>query len=61
MGRRTLLLIVALVIAAVGTVLIFSFVKNAENEALEGQEPVEVLVATQQVASSTTAGPVSRR
>jgi len=59
MGRRTLLLIAALAIAAVGTVLIFAFVKNAETEALEGQEPVEVLVATQQVASGTSAADAS--
>ena len=59
MGRRTLLLIAALAIAAVGTVLIFAFVRSAENRAIEDAEPVEVLVATQQVTSGTTAADAS--
>jgi pilus assembly protein CpaB len=59
MGRRTVLLIAALVVAALGTTLIFVYVNNAEARAVEGAEPVEVLVATQQVNPGTTAGAAS--
>lgn len=59
MGRRTLLLIAALVVAALGTVLIFLYVNNLEEDALDGAAPVEVLVATQQVAPGTTAADAS--
>jgi pilus assembly protein CpaB len=59
MGRRTLLLIAALVVAALGTVLIFVYVQNVENEAIADQAPVEVLVATQQVAAGTSAADAS--
>ena len=45
MGRRTLLLVAALVVAALGTLLIFGYVRNADNRALKDQQPVEVLVA----------------
>jgi pilus assembly protein CpaB len=55
MGRRTLLLIAALVVAALGTVLIFVYVQSIQNEVDEGQEPVTVLVATEQVTAGTTA------
>ncbi|MCZ3387388.1 MAG: Flp pilus assembly protein CpaB [Actinomycetia bacterium] len=59
MGRRTLLLIAALVVAALGTVLIFLYVNNLEEEAIGAAEPVDVLVATQQVAPGTTAADAS--
>ena len=59
MGRRTLLLIAALVVAALGTVLIFVYVQNVKNDAEGGAEPVEVLVATQEVSAGTTASDAS--
>lgn len=59
MGRRTFLLIAALVVAALGTVLIFLYVNNLEEDAIEGAAPVEVLVATQQVAAGTNAADAS--
>lgn len=59
MGRRTLLLIAALVVAALGTVLIFIYVQNADNRAAEDATPVEVLVATSNVAAGTTAATAS--
>ncbi len=59
MGRRTLLLIAALVIAAVGTVLIFVYVRSADERAQADAEPVEVLVATQEVPAGTTASEAS--
>jgi pilus assembly protein CpaB len=59
MGRRTLLLIAALVVAALGTILIFVYVRNADERAQADAEPVEVLVATKQVTVGTTAGAAS--
>jgi pilus assembly protein CpaB len=43
-----------LVLAALATVLIFLWVSGINDRALEGQEPVEVLVVTQSVAAGTT-------
>ncbi len=59
MGRRTFLLIAALVVAALGTVLIFLYVNNLKNEVNDGAQLVEVLVATQQVTPGTTAADAS--
>jgi pilus assembly protein CpaB len=59
MGRRTVLLIAALVVAALGTVLIFVYVKNADDRAQADAAPVDVLVATQDVAAGTTAADAS--
>ena len=59
MGRRTLLLIAALVVAALGTVLIFVYVKNADDRAQADAAPVDVLVATQGVDAGTTAADAS--
>jgi pilus assembly protein CpaB len=49
MGRRTILLITALVVAALGTALVFLYVRSADDRALAGQEQVQVLFATQQI------------
>lgn len=59
MGRRTVLLIVALIVAALGTVLIFLYVQNIKNEAYDDATLVSVLVATDQVSSGTTASEAS--
>jgi pilus assembly protein CpaB len=59
MGRRTLLLIAALVVAALGTILIFVYVRNADERAQADAQPVEVLVATKQVTTGTTAADAS--
>jgi pilus assembly protein CpaB len=59
MGRRTLLLIAALVVAALGTVLIFVYVNGADARAQADAQPVQVLVATQQVTPGTTASAAS--
>jgi pilus assembly protein CpaB len=59
MGRRTLLLIAALVVAALGTALVFIYVNNADNRANEDATLVKVLVATQDVAAGTTAADAS--
>lgn len=54
MSRRTVLLIAAIALAALATVLIFLWVRGIDDRALEGQEPVQVLVVTQSVAAGTT-------
>jgi pilus assembly protein CpaB len=54
MGRRTLLMLAALVVAALGTVLVYLYVQGLENEYAAGQEPVQVLVAGTTIAAGTT-------
>ena len=49
MGRRTLLLVAALLLAALGTSLVFVYVGNVDARAREGQTPVEVWVATKEI------------
>jgi pilus assembly protein CpaB len=55
MGRRTILLIAALVVAALGTVLVFLYAHNANNRAVQNQSPVQVLVAKNLIAAGTSA------
>ena len=55
MGRRTLLLLVALVVAAAGTTMVFLYVNGVNDRALADQKPVQVLVATAPIATGTTA------
>ncbi len=59
MGRRTLLLIAALVVAALGTVLVFLYANNARNEGLANQELVSVLVAKSKIEVGTTGAAAS--
>jgi pilus assembly protein CpaB len=54
MGRRTILLIAAIVVAALGTVLVFLYAQGANDRATADNKPVDVLVATAQIASGTT-------
>jgi pilus assembly protein CpaB len=54
-GRRVALLISAIVIAAIGTTLVYLYAKNANDRALADQNPVSVLVATQTISAGTTA------
>ena len=54
MGRRTLLLIAALVVAALGTVLVWMYANNANNEAQQGQQLVQVLVAKTKIDAGTS-------
>lgn len=46
MGRRTILLIVAVLVAATGTALVFLYVQGVKQAAAAEQEMVEVLAAT---------------
>ena len=54
MGRRTILLIAALVVAALGTVLVFLYAQGANDRATADNKPVDVLVASSQIASGTS-------
>lgn len=54
MSRRVALLIAALLVAALGTALVFVYVNNADDRALEDKSPVSILVAKNQIDSGTT-------
>lgn len=54
MGRRTVLLIVAALIAALGTFLVFLYVQGADSRAQADQKPVEVLQAVTQINPGET-------
>lgn len=54
MSRRVVLLIAALLVAALGTALVFVYVNGADDRALEDKQPVSILVAKNQIASGTT-------
>jgi pilus assembly protein CpaB len=49
MGRRTILLIVAVVVAVVGSGMVFLYVKGADDRAKQAQAPVAVLKAVAQL------------
>lgn len=46
MGRRTVLMLVAILVAALGSTLVFLYVQGINDRAIADQQPVEVLVAT---------------
>jgi pilus assembly protein CpaB len=50
MGRRTVLLIVAVVIALLGAGLVFLYVQGLENDSVADQAPRRVLVATELIS-----------
>ncbi len=54
MGRRTVLLIVAALIAALGTSMVFLYVRGADTRAEAGQSPVKVLKAVTQIDAGET-------
>jgi pilus assembly protein CpaB len=49
MGRRTVILVVALVIALIGSAMVYLYVRGADARAQAKQEPVEVLKAVAQI------------
>ncbi|MFZ0324285.1 MAG: Flp pilus assembly protein CpaB [Actinomycetes bacterium] len=55
MGRRTVLLIAAVVVAALGVTLIFLYVNGAQSRAYKDAELLQILVATENIAAGTTA------
>jgi pilus assembly protein CpaB len=54
MGRRTVLLIVAALIAALGTGMVFLYVRGADSRAEANQQPVQVLKAVSQIDPGET-------
>lgn len=54
MGRRTVLLVAAIVVAALGTTLIYFYVNRTDERALKDQQPVNVLVAKTIIRAGTT-------
>jgi pilus assembly protein CpaB len=54
MGRRTILLIVAVLIAALGSAMVFLYVRSADERATAAQAPVEVLKAVAQINAGET-------
>lgn len=60
MGRRTVLLVVAVLIAALGTSLVFVYANNANDRALADQKPVEVLFAKTAIAPGVSASDASK-
>ncbi len=53
MGRRTILLIAAILVAALGTGLVWLYADRADDAAMADQAPVEVLVAKVDIAAGT--------
>jgi pilus assembly protein CpaB len=54
MGRRTILLVVAALVAVIGSSMVFLYVKGADARARSGQEPVSVLKAVAQIEPGET-------
>lgn len=55
MGRRVALLTAAIVIAAIGTTLVYLYAKQANDRAIAEAQPVDVLVATALIPAGTSA------
>jgi Flp pilus assembly protein CpaB len=53
MGRRAIVLLVALVLAGLAAWAVWNYLQNVENEIIEGQEIVEVYRAGQAIAEGT--------
>ena len=56
MGRRTVLLIAAVVVAALGVTLIFLYVSGIQSRANDDAKLLQILVATEDIPAGTTAG-----
>ena len=54
MGRRTVLLIVAALVAVLGSGMVYLYVRGADDRAKESQAPVEVLKAVGQIEAGET-------
>lgn len=54
MGRRTILLVASIMVAALGTFLVFMYANKAQTAAAAGQEPVEVLVAKDAIPAGSS-------
>jgi pilus assembly protein CpaB len=60
MKRRLLIIVLALILAAVGTSGVIAYVRGANARAIAGMKAVSVLVAQKKIASGTTAGAAMR-
>src|SRR3954465_14663154 len=60
MARRPLLLVAAVLVAAVGTALIFLYVNGVNDRAVADQSPQRVRVAKTQIAAGTTAADAAK-
>ncbi|MGZ4649716.1 MAG: RcpC/CpaB family pilus assembly protein [Kineosporiaceae bacterium] len=58
MGRRTLLLIASILVAALGTALVWLYVQGADSRATAGEVQVPVLVSENQVSAGAPASAV---
>ena len=56
MARRTLLIIASILLAALGTALIWLYVQGADNRASAAQQPIQVLKAVSQIDPGETLG-----
>src|ERR1035437_8653438 len=56
MKRRLLIIVLALVLAAIGTSGVLAYAKGADARAITGMKAVSVLVAQKQIPSGTSAG-----
>jgi len=56
MARRIILLVLALLVAAGGTALVYLYAHDANQRAAQGQQLVTVLVAKNPISAGTTAG-----
>lgn len=59
MGRRTVLLIAAIVVAALGTALVWLYADRADDAAVADQQPVQVLVATADIGAGSSGASIS--
>jgi pilus assembly protein CpaB len=57
MGRRTLLLIASILVAALGTALIWLYVQGADTRAVRSENQVSVYVAAQPLTAGAAVGP----
>src|SRR5579859_62541 len=60
MKRRLLIIVLALILAAVGTTGVLAYVRGANARAIAGMKAVSVLVAQKPIPSGTTAGSALR-
>jgi pilus assembly protein CpaB len=61
MKRRLLTIVLALVLAAIGTGGVLAYAKGADARAITGMKAVSVLVAQKQIPSGTSAGAALKR
>ena len=59
MGRRTVLLIAAIVVAALGAALVWMYANRADERAQADAAPVQVLVATVDIGAGTSGAAIS--